>query len=243
MTGDTRSAGDAVDPDGASTGTAERPDAEHRSDGHQLRDTFFTLFLDAGLSVATYLGLHWAGFGDYTALLAATVVAGLRAVYVIVRRREVDAFSIFMLFTFALGLGLSFLTGSPRFLLVKESFGTAASGLVFLVTCLVGKPLMYYASQRFSAPTAQERAEWSELWQVSAGFRRMFVRMSVVWGSAFLLEAALRIPLVFVLPVPVMAVVSPILTPVLVTLLVAWSIRYGARSEQRLRAGTSGSDD
>ena len=193
-----------------------------------------TLFLDAGLSIFTYLGLHWAGTSDYLALLAATVVAGLRAGYVIIRRREVDAFSIFMLFSFALGLGLSFLTGSPRFLLIKESFGTAASGLIFLITCLAGKPLMFYASQRFSAPTAEEREEWNRLWPVNAGFRRLFIVMSVVWGVTFLLEAALRIPLVFVLPVPVMATLSPILTPVVITVLLVWSVRYGAKGEERL---------
>ncbi len=193
-----------------------------------------TLFLDAGLSIFTYLGLHWAGRSDYVALLAATVVAGLRALYVILRRREVDAFSIFMLFSFALGLGLSFLTGSARFLLIKESFGTAASGLIFLITCLVGKPLMFYASQRFSAPTAEEREEWNRLWPVNPGFRRMFIVMSVVWGVVFLLEAALRVPLVFVVPVPVMATLSPILTPVMITVLMIWSARYGAKAEERL---------
>lgn len=201
---------------------------------------FGTLFLDAGLSIFTYLGLHWAGATDYVALLAATVVAGLRAGYVIIRRREVDAFSIFMLFTFALGLGLSFLTGNARFLLIKESFGTAASGLIFLITCVVGKPLMYYASQRFSAPTAAKRAEWNERWPRSPGFRKIFLTMSVVWGIAFLLEAGLRIPLVFSLPTPVMATISPIMTPVLITVLVLWSVRFGSRAEERLTAAKTG---
>ncbi|MBA8794381.1 intracellular septation protein A [Friedmanniella endophytica] len=218
------------------TEPARPEDPTETSPQHKLGDTFRTLFLDAGLSVGTYLVLHWLGTSDYVALLAATVVAGLRAAYVIVRRREVDAFSVFMLSTFAIGLGLSFVTGSARFLLVKESFGTGISGLIFLVTCLVGKPLMYYASQRFSAPTRAEREEWDGLWRTSAGFRRMFRVMSVVWGVAFLAEAALRIPLVLTLPVPVMATVSPLLTPVLITVLVVWSARYGARGERRLTA-------
>lgn len=195
-----------------------------------------TLLLDSGLSVLSYAGLRWAGESTYVALLAATLVAGLRATYVIVRRREADAFALFMMFVFAVGLGLSFLTGSSDFLLVKESFGTGVVGLAFLLTCWFGKPLMYYTSQRFAATTDGERAKWQGLWETNAGFRRHFRLMSAVWGVVFLLESLVRIPLVFVLPTDLMAVASPLATPVMITLLLVWTFRYSARYQARATA-------
>jgi hypothetical protein len=225
--------------DGAATAGADAEAltvAEAEPDPSPL-SVIWTLFLDSGLSVGSYAVLRWLGESTYTALLTATIVAGIRAVYVIVRRREADAFALFMLFVFAMGLGLSFVTGSVDFLLVKESFGTGLVGLAFLITCLFGKPLMYYTSQRFAATTPDERARWQGLWQTTPSFRRHFRFMSIVWGVVFLGESLIRIPFVFLLPHDVMAVVSPLVTPVMITLLLVWTFRRAARYETQAKVG------
>lgn len=206
------------------------------SQGQMLVAVMVNLFLDAGLSILAYAAFRLLGYSPFVALVAGTVVAGLRASYVIVRRRQVDPFAVFMLGIFAVGLLLSFFTGSPRFLLVKESFGTGAAGLAFVLTCLRGKPLAYHAAQRVAAPTANERAAWAELWETEPTFRRRFTVMSLVIGGALLVEALIRIPLIFVLPIDVMAVLSPVLTPVVITAASFWSIRYGSRTERVIAA-------
>ena len=48
-------------------------------------------------------------------------------------------------------------------LLVKESFGTAAAGLAFVLTCVRGKPLAYHSARRVAAASPAESAEWEEL--------------------------------------------------------------------------------
>lgn len=217
--------------------SAQTGQAREAETGASPGSVIWTLFLDSGLSILSYALLRWAGESTYVSLLTATIVAGLRAVYVVVRRREADAFVIFMMFVFGVGLGLSFLTGSQNFLLVKESFGTGLVGLGFLVTCLFGKPLMYYTSQRFAATTPDERARWQGLWETVPGFRRHFRFMSAVWGVVFLFESTVRIPFVFILPTDVMAVLSPLVTPIMITLLLVWTFRYSARHEARAEAG------
>ena len=69
-------------------------------------------------------------------------------------------------------------------------FVAAAAGLAFVVTCLRGKPLAYYASQRVAAPTDAERSEWSGFWATEPVFRRRFRVMSLVIGGALLADAA-----------------------------------------------------
>ncbi|QGN33339.1 VC0807 family protein [Microlunatus sp. Gsoil 973] len=194
----------------------------------------WTLFLDAGLAVAAYLIARQLGAGMFLALLIGTIVAGLRALYVIIRRREVDAFALFMIATFGIGLVLSLVTGSPRFLLAKDSISTAVSGVIFLGTLVAGRPMMYYLAQRFGATGDAEREEWARRWPVNAGFRSFFRGMTVVWGIAFLAEAAVKLILVLALPLAVAAPLVPFFTPVLITALVVWTVRTSVAAQKRL---------
>jgi hypothetical protein len=58
---------------------------------------------------------------------------------VAIRERTLNLFATVMLIVFGLGLLLTFVSGDPRFLLVKESFVTGAAGIAFLVTAAVGR--------------------------------------------------------------------------------------------------------
>ncbi|HEX5348532.1 MAG TPA: VC0807 family protein [Pseudonocardiaceae bacterium] len=126
---------------------------------------------------------------------------------------------------FTVGLALSFATGDARFMLAKDSVGTAVAGLIFLGTCVVGRPMTFYAAQRFSA-TSEKQTWWNIKWQTSPGFRRGFRVMSMVWGVGLLIEAAMRIPLIYVLPIHVMVGLSTVLQAAVFTLLIAWTMWY-----------------
>lgn len=210
-------------------------EASAGSRGTMLVQILGGLFLDMGLSLGTYLVARGLGYSIFVALLAGMAVAGLRAAWVIIRRRTVDGFNLFMIFTFVVGLALSFIGGTPRFLLTKDSIGTMVSGIAFGVTFFIGRPIMFYFSQRFAAPTATGRQEWDRLWQVSPGFRRIFRRLTAVWAIAFLAEAVLKFGLIMTMPVAVMAPLSHVFTPALVTGLVVWTVRYTAAAKQRLQ--------
>ncbi|WP_375422863.1 VC0807 family protein [uncultured Friedmanniella sp.] len=215
-------------------GEGRTPPREDPGKGQMIGALMVNLFLDAGLAILAYGVARLLGYSPFVGLIAGTVVAGLRVVWVVVRERKIDPFAAFMMGIFAIGLLLSLVTGSPRFLLVKESFGTGAAGLAFVLTCLRGKPLAYHASQRVAAPTAEERDEWAQLWETEPVFRSRFRTMSLVIGGALLVEAVVRIPLIYVLPIDVMAVLSPVLTPVVITLTSIWAVHYGSATESVL---------
>ncbi|MGH3548320.1 MAG: VC0807 family protein [Pseudonocardiaceae bacterium] len=188
--------------------------------------------LDVGLPLLAYYGLHAAGVGDYRALLAGTVVAGLRVAFVALRNRRLDGFAAFLMAMFAVGLALAFATGDARFMLAKDSVGTAVAGLIFLGTCIVGRPVMFYAAQRFAATTSEKRELWNTLWQTKPAFRRGFRVMSVVWGVGLLVEAAVRIPLIYLLPIQVMVGLSTVLQVAAFSLLMTWNMWYGKRMQR-----------
>ena len=74
---------------------------------------------------------------------------------------------------------------------------------------------------------------WDEQWRIDSGFRRRFVTMSAVWGAVLLTEAALRIPLIYALPVDVMVGLSKLLHLGTIALLVLWNLWYGRRQQAR----------
>ena len=200
------------------------------------------MLLDVGLPLLAYYGLHATGVSDYRALLAGTVVAGLRVAFVALRNRTLDGFAGFLMAMFAVGLALSFATGDARFMLAKDSIGTVFAGLIFLGSCVVGRrPMMFYAAQRFSATTSEKRAWWHSMWQTNPAFRRGFRMMSVVWGIGLLTEAAVRIPLIYVLPIHVMVGLSTLLQTAAFALLMTWTVAYGKRMRRldsaRITAG------
>jgi hypothetical protein len=57
--------------------------------------------------------------------------------------------------------------------------------------------------------------------------------MTAVWGAAYLAEAALRVALVYALPVSASIVVSPLLATATTVALVGWTIAYGRAAERR----------
>jgi hypothetical protein len=187
---------------------------------------------DLGLPLVIYYGLHALGASDIAALFAGTGIAGLRLGWIAVRQRRLSPFSLVMAAVFGVGLLFTLVTGDPRFMLVKHSGMAAVLGLAFLVTAVRGRPLTLSAQQSFQPRRAREL---TEEYAGDPMVRRGHRVASTVWGVGLLVEATVRVVLVYALPIDVMVGVSTGLTVVTFGLLIGWNARYVAR-----RTRTSG---
>lgn len=178
---------------------------------------------DLGATLGVYYGLRLAGVSERTALLAATVLAAARLVWVALRRRQITWFAALMLTVFGLGLLLTFLAGDARFLLLKDSIVTAGVGAVFLLSAASGRPLTLSAAQTSQPWRA---AALDELFRRRADVRRRFVVSAIVWGVGLLLESTARIPLVYALPFDTMVALSEALLWGTIATLTAWNLVY-----------------
>ncbi|GAA1668639.1 VC0807 family protein [Fodinicola feengrottensis] len=192
----------------------------------QMRTMMLSLLWDVGLALIAYYGLRALGQSPFVSLLAGTIVSGLRVAWVAIKARRVDVFAGFLLAVFGVGLVLSFVTGSARFLLLKDSVGTGVAGLLFAGSCFVGRPLIFYAAKRMQGDGG---ARFEDLWATAEPFRKMFRLMSMVWGLGLLFEALVRIPLVFLLPIDVMTGLSSIMFIAAMVLLTVWTFGYVRR--------------
>ncbi|MEU6558224.1 VC0807 family protein [Nocardia nova] len=182
--------------------TAPAPGMDRKALGRQL-------LRDAGVPMAAYYALHAAGASDLIALGAGTVISGGFVIAEVVRQRRLDPFAAVILASFALGLVLTFVSGDARFVVAKDSFTTALIGAAFLGSTLAGKPLIYVSAQRGMSDEAA--AAFRERYRTTPGMRRTLGSLSIVWGAGLCLEAALRVFLVYHLPIPTMVWLSTVM--------------------------------
>ncbi|MEU8962507.1 VC0807 family protein [Streptomyces sp. NPDC048491] len=195
-----------------------------------------TLFYDIGLSVMAYFAAELLGASTYVALLAGTLVAGARMLWVAVRQRRIDPFALFLLVLFGASLALSFTSGGARFILAKDSAQSAVAGLVLVGSCAVGRPLAYYAAQRFARQAGTRQAAEFNAMADTATMRARWRRVTLVWGTTLLIDASLRIAAVYLLPIKVASNVSQLLMVAFVGGLVLWTVRSMKKEHSEPRA-------
>ncbi len=131
---------------------------------------------------------------DTPSLIVSGLVPFARSVYGVFRAGKADYLAVMMAALFVLSLILVAVTGSPKFLLVKESFGTALIGLWCLASAWTARPMTFYTARPIltkSRPAALRC--WDHLADSSAEFRSIQRRLAVFWGLGLLIEAAVRV--------------------------------------------------
>jgi hypothetical protein len=199
---------------------AEKASGQERP-GFLRRALVRGLAWDVGVPLAAYYVLHLSGATDWAALLAATGAAACRLLWTAFKGHALNPFAMLMVIVFGLGLGLSFLTGDPRFLLLKDSAITGGIGVSFLALAALGHPLTLDAAKTWSPERA---GEMDRDFHRNPAVRRWHLKVSAVWGAALLAEASTRAVLVYLLPIDVMVGASAALAVSVFAVLIAWTV-------------------
>src|SRR5690348_13054042 len=191
----------------------------------------------AGPLVA-YSMLRSAGQSQVSALILSGAFPGLGILVGVIRHRRVDTIGVLVLAGIAAGTVLGLLSGSPRLVLAEGSVPTAVFGLLCLASLWARRPLIYRFALEFIGADTPKGREFASLWQYH-GFRHAFRLYTVVWGVAYLAEAAARIIIVETTSTSTALTVSKVMPYVVGAAIIAWMIAHGrhARREgERLAA-------
>jgi hypothetical protein len=156
---------------------------------------------DIVVPIVAYYALRAGHVGQLWALILSGVPTTAYLLFTIARKRRVDALGVFVLVVIAASVGLSFITGSPRFLLAKEGVFTAVIGGAFYVSLFRARPLSFVIGRALLARVTRGAAIWDELWQRDAGFRRRWRISAIIWGTGMVLDAAVRVLMSYTMPV------------------------------------------
>ncbi|TDQ00181.1 VC0807 family protein [Labedaea rhizosphaerae] len=155
--------------------------------------------LDLIIPIGGYFLLHTVfGLSAFWALTIGGLATMVNAIVNTVRRGRLDSFGLLVVFEVALSVVLLFVSRDPRVLLLKPAFYVAVGGLWALGTLRLAKPLAYESGKPFATkgdPTLV--AAYERAFDQSPRFRSALRSVTAVWGVAFLLDAVLRVVIVY----------------------------------------------
>lgn len=197
-------------------------------------NTIKSLLISVVINGAFPLVIYWTlttydpAISPFVALIASGIPSLLHSIVGLVSRKRVDFLAGIALIAIVISLVITALGGDPRIYLIRESFFTVAFGLVLLASLALPKPFMFYMARHFAAGNDPTNvAHFDLLWQQDERIRRRMRLLTLVWGTGFLLEAAVRITLVLTLSTEQFLAVSPFVIYGILAILVLWTFRYG----------------
>jgi hypothetical protein len=190
------------------------------------------LIFDVGAPLAAYNLLRSAGLTAVTALLLSGVFPALGVAITVVRNRRLDVVGALVLAGIVVGTIVGLVSHSPRLLLVEGSVPTGVFGVVCLASLWAKRPLMFSFALEFNGPDTDKGREMTMLWQ-HEGFRRVFRVITAVWGVGFLLEAALRVIIIYNTSTGTALASSKVTPFVFAAIFSAWTVAYGTRQKKK----------
>ena len=170
---------------------------------------------------------------DFWALVVSGIPPMTDTIVGVVRKGRVDLIAGLSLLSIVVSIILIALGGSPRLLLIRESYYTASFGLAYLVSLLFPRPLGFYFARHFATGNVPAKvAEFNNFWQYQ-GFRRSMRVSTAVWGVSFILEAVVRTYLVFTLTITQFLIVSPFVFYGMLGAVMLWTMMYSNRGRKQ----------
>ncbi|KAI8852817.1 hypothetical protein BC829DRAFT_430401 [Chytridium lagenaria] len=164
-------------------------------------------------------------FSQVIALAISGIPPFLDALWSLIRSRRLEPIATLVVVSIILSIIVAVVTADARILLAKESLTTVVLGIGFLVSIAMPYNLIWIYNQMFTRNDAAALAELEVQW-VKPGVRRVTDLLCVLWGVGLLLEAVIRVALIFILDINVMAYVSPAILVASLVILIAWTVGY-----------------
>jgi hypothetical protein len=182
--------------------------------------------------LVVYQVLRSHGASEVKALVLSGIFPALGVLLTVVRHRRLDAIGALVLIGIAVGTILGLASGNARLVLVEGSVPTGIFGLVCLGSLWTRRPLIYRFALEFMGPDTPKGRDFADRWQY-AGFRRVFNLMTIVWGVAYLAEAAARVVIVQNTSAGTALTVSKFMPYAVAGVLVAWMAVYGQHAKRK----------
>lgn len=187
---------------------------------------------DIAAPLVSYSLRRSSGSSAATALVISGVFPAFGVAFAAARNRRLDVIGAIVLVGIAVGSVIGLATGNARLLLLRGSVPTAVFGVLCLASLWSSRPLIFRFALEFKGADTPKGREFAALWRV-AGFRRPFRVITVVWGLAYIAEAAARIVIVETTSTGTALVISKTMPFAVTGLLVGWMALYGQRAKRR----------
>ena len=201
-------------------------------DRNRLQSAAKIVVFDIAGPLAAYSLLRSAGLSTVSALVLSGAFPALGIAVGVARQRRVDAIGVLVLAGIAVGTVLGLVSGNARLVLVEGSVPTAVFGLLCLGSLWSRRPLIYRFALEFMGADTPRGRDFEGLWRYP-GFRHAFRLFTVVWGVAYLAEAAARVIVVETTSTATALTVSKVMPFAVGAVLAGWMVAYGRRAKRQ----------
>lgn len=199
------------------------PPKKAHSNGPVLRG----ILLDVAPALIAYYGLRALGCSEYVALLSATVLAGAKVSYDAIRARRLDPFAGYLMLNFGLSLAVGLITSNARMLMAGDTLVGGIGALVFLGSCVIGKPLTQVVSERVRDDDGEPEPGEEEF------THRVHVLLSAMWGIGLLVGMLISLGIIFSLSIDVAKGVNTVVSLALIAVLMTATFWFGGRARRK----------
>ena len=199
--------------------------------GSWLRSSARIGIVDIGIPLAAYYLLRSAGLTTVAALALSGVFPALSVTFGAIRHRRLEVVGALVLAGIVVGAVFGLVFHSARLLLVEGSVPTAVFGVACLGS-LRARPLMFGFALAFVGPDSARGREMTELWQYD-GYRHVWRIITAAWGAAFLIEAALRVVVIYSASAGTALAISKFTPFLFVGAMSAWTVGYGSYRKRK----------
>jgi hypothetical protein len=157
-----------------------------------------TLVIDVALPVALFYALRAGGVEQLAALLISGAPPALRVGYTLARTRHLDTIGALVLVAVVLAVLSSLIAGNPRTLLIRNALLSFPFAIWMLASLGASRPL---ADQSAKALLPSRACAFERAWSHEPSFRRIWRRLTALWGGTMLLQAAASVAMAYTLPI------------------------------------------
>ncbi len=198
----------------------------------RIRSVARIVIIDVAAPLIAYSVLRSTGMSTVMALVLSGAFPAVGVAVAVIRHRRLEVVGALVLAGILAGTLLGLISHSARLVLMEGSVPTAIFGVGCLGSLWMGRPLMYGFAVEFIGPDTAKGREMISLWRYE-GFRRIFRMITAVWGVGFLLEAGLRVAIVYSTSTGTALSLSKVMPYVWVGIFVAWTVTYGRRQRKK----------
>jgi hypothetical protein len=182
--------------------------------------------------LAAYYLLRSAGLSTVLALVLSGVLPAFGISLGVVRNRRLDGIGILVLAGIVIGTVLGLASGSAHLVLLDGTVPTAVFGVICLGSLWSKRPLIFRFALESMGPDTPKWRDFADRWRYP-GFRHAFRVITVVWGLAFLAEAAAQVIIIETASTGTAKATSNAMPFVFAGVVVAWNVYYAKRGQRK----------
>ena len=217
---------------------AAQPEPGGFSLARTLAAVAISIVVNAVLPFVIYRTLAPHYPSDSLAPLLASTVFPLVALGIGLLRRRADTIAIISLVEIAISIVVTLIAADVRLALIARALQGTLTGLFFLATTWVKRPLLYYVARQFvTANSPAVIHGFDECNRIDRG--RTFARLTVVWAVGTIIVSLVNLALAERADPATYLLVAPIFGIACNVAMIAFTIRYASTRFRRIAAERS----